>query len=206
MIEFWLSYNNGEEKLRLPVPPASFRIQRGTTINVINVNNVGEVGVIGKGRLATISLASFFPKQRYPFVQYSNFPAPYDCVAMIEKWRNSGKPIRLLITGTDINMACMIEAFQYGEQDGTGDVYFELSLIEYRFITVKATEKTTSAQQIASSRQTKDKETLYTVKSGDTLWAICKRCLGDGSKYVEVAKKNGIKDPNKLRVGQVIKL
>lgn len=46
----------------------------------------------------------------------------------------------------------------------------------------------------------------HTVKGGETLWAICKKELGDGSKYLEIAKLNNISNPNLIKVGQVIKL
>jgi resuscitation-promoting factor RpfA len=43
----------------------------------------------------------------------------------------------------------------------------------------------------------------YTVKSGDTLSEIAS---AHGMTWQELAKINGIKDPSKLRVGQVLKL
>lgn len=46
----------------------------------------------------------------------------------------------------------------------------------------------------------------YTVKSGDTLWAIAVRLLGSGSRYPEIAKLNGISNPNLIRVGTVLKV
>jgi nucleoid-associated protein YgaU len=51
-----------------------------------------------------------------------------------------------------------------------------------------------------------NKTKTYTVKKGDTLWGICKKYLGDGSKYPQIAKLNGIKNPNLIMIGQVIKL
>lgn len=36
------------------------------------------------------------------------------------------------------------------------------------------------------------------VKSGDTLWAIAEKYLGDGRRWKEIARLNGIKDPRKL--------
>lgn len=195
MIEFWLSFNNGAEKLRLPVPPSTFSIIRGTEINTININSVGEVGIIGKGKLATIQLNSFFPNQEYSFVQYRGFLPPYDNVKLIEKWRNSGKPIRLIITETDINIACMIESFEYGEEDGTGDVYFTLSLKEFRFI------KVTQVNTAVTRNVDKEVPKFYVVKSGDTLWGIAKKLFGDGSKWKQIADKNNIKDATRLIVG-----
>lgn len=36
--------------------------------------------------------------------------------------------------------------------------------------------------------------TTYTVKNGDTLWNIAKKYLGDGNKYKEIQKVNGLSD------------
>jgi LysM repeat protein len=203
-MEYWLSYNNMAESLQLPIAPSSDQIVRGNNNTTVNITAAGELGLIGKSKLATIALDSFFPAQEYDFCQYTGFPAPYDCVKMIERWRQSGQPIRLIITETDINMAASIESFSYGEQDGTGDVYFTLELKEYRFITVPivATTAVATASTSAITRQTKPVPTTYTVKKGDTLYAIAKKLTGNGSNYTTIATKNGIKNPNLISVGQ----
>lgn len=36
--------------------------------------------------------------------------------------------------------------------------------------------------------------TTYTVKKGDSLWSIAKKFLGDGNRYKEIQKVNGLKD------------
>jgi LysM repeat protein len=46
----------------------------------------------------------------------------------------------------------------------------------------------------------------YTVKAGDTLSSIAKRMTGDPNAYRQIAAANGIKDPNKIKVGQVIRI
>ena len=48
----------------------------------------------------------------------------------------------------------------------------------------------------------------YTIKSGDTLWAIAKNFLGNGSKYPEIfeANREVIEDPDKIFVGQKIRI
>lgn len=45
----------------------------------------------------------------------------------------------------------------------------------------------------------------YTVKAGDSLWAIADKELGDGSRYNEIKAMNGLKD-NTIHRGQVLKL
>lgn len=47
--------------------------------------------------------------------------------------------------------------------------------------------------------------TRYTVKSGDTLWGIAKKYLGDGNKYKEILKANGLKD-TVIRSGMVLNI
>ncbi|UWG96396.1 LysM peptidoglycan-binding domain-containing protein [Dehalobacter sp. DCM] len=208
-MEFWLMNDNNTEKLQLPVPPSSFQITRGNINTKVNIQDAGEINLIGKEKLASITLSSFFPKEEYYFCQYTGFPSPYDCVHRIESWRKSGKAIRLIITSTDINIAASIESFQYGEkEEGTGDVYFTLELKEYRLITIETVASAASTTVTTKNARSTGREipSSYTVKSGDTLWAIAKRYYGDGSKYPTLASKNGIKNPNLIYVGQVLKL
>ena len=45
----------------------------------------------------------------------------------------------------------------------------------------------------------------YTVKSGDTLWALAKFYYGDGSKYSLISSANpNITNPNLIYPGQVL--
>ena len=46
----------------------------------------------------------------------------------------------------------------------------------------------------------------YTVKKGDTLWGIAEEHLGSGTKYTQLAAINDIPNPDRVYVGQVIKL
>lgn len=49
-------------------------------------------------------------------------------------------------------------------------------------------------------------EQAYTIKAGDNLSTIAKRFYGAASKYIAVAKANGIENPDHIRVGQELKL
>ena len=57
-----------------------------------------------------------------------------------------------------------------------------------------------------AQRPAKEMAKTYVVKKGDNLWNIAKKELGDGSKFGELAKKNGISNPSLIYPGQVIKL
>lgn len=206
-MEFELSFNDRKEVLQLPVPPSTFTVSKGNlNKTVTTAHTAGEINLLGKGegKLAGITLSSFFPAQEYYFCLYRGFPKPYQCVEMIEQWRKTGQPVRLIITGTDINMTMGIESFEYGEQDGTGDVYFTLELLEYRFLKAAAEQKTEQGYtQPATQRPvTKPTPTTYIVRPGDTLWGIAVQLTGNGMNYKVIAQKNGIKNPNLIYPGQ----
>lgn len=46
----------------------------------------------------------------------------------------------------------------------------------------------------------------YTVRAGDTLWAIAGSALGNYARWPEIATKNGIRDPRSLAIGTVLVL
>jgi LysM repeat protein len=49
-------------------------------------------------------------------------------------------------------------------------------------------------------------EQAYTIKPGENLSRISKRFYNDANKYNQIAKANGINDPNKIQAGQALKL
>ena len=55
---------------------------------------------------------------------------------------------------------------------------------------------------------TDDGDVVYTVKSGDTLSHIALHYYGSAgsSSYQKIAEANGIADPNKIQVGQKLKI
>lgn len=204
-MEIWLSWQNNKERLRLPVLPPSFDVSVGNANTRVNVNEVGDINLIGKSGLKKISIETFFPAQEYYFCEYAGFPKPYDCVDMIEGWRLSGKPIRLIITETPINLALAIENFSYGERDGTGDVYFTLDLAEYKFLETKTVAKQREYTVETKRPTVKEVAKTYTVKSGDSLWAISKKLTGSGNNWRTIYNKNKKvigSNPNLIRPGQ----
>ena len=201
-MEFWIKQD--EEALQLPVKPTEFNVTVAHRNTVVNVIQLGDINLMGKTGLREVSLSSFFPDKDYNFSNNADRKSPITCVNQLESWRNSGKPVRVIITDL-LNMEATIESFTWGERDATGDIYYTLSLKEYK----KIKAKTAKAQE-ATTRETKDAESssgnTYTVKKGDCLWNIAKKFYGKGSLYTKIynANKDKIKNPNNLTVGQVL--
>lgn len=211
-MEFWLQKSDSD-KFQLPVKPSDYEIFVSSKNTVVNVIKLGDVNLIGNTGLREISLSSFFPAQDYNFSYNSDRKKPIKYVNKLEKWRKSGKPIRVIITDT-LNMECTIESFYWGEQDATGDIYYTLSLKEYvkpktsKIKTSSSSSKSsTTTKKDTSTRTTKStsssSNTTHKVKSGDSLWSIAKKYYGDGSKYNKIynANKKLISDPSVLTVG-----
>jgi nucleoid-associated protein YgaU len=205
-IEFWLTFNNGKEKIRLPVNPESITISSPFGFEDINVSRLGEITVIGERELKEYSFESFLPRDYNPtYCEYTNIPKPWDVVNRIERWRDSRKPCRLIVTGTPINTPVTIREFEYepDKAGNPGDIYFSITLKEYRFVSFARVQTNKPPQKTRPGSRSKPK--TYVVKKGDCLWKIAQRFYGKGSewrKIYEANKKVIGKNPNLIYPGQ----
>lgn len=135
-MDIFLSINNREQVIMLPVIPKEFLIKSPYKNEGFESVSQGELKLIGLRGLKSMTISSFFPQQEYPFTRDDTYKA-WEYIEMIENWRERRIPIRLVITDTPINMAVVIENFEYGIKDGTGDIYYTLTLSEFKFITVR---------------------------------------------------------------------
>lgn len=132
-MDIFLSINNREQVIKLPVTPAEFQIQSGMNNETYETISQGEIKLIGMPKIKAITLQSFFPAKDYTFLKDRSYTG-WEYVELIEGWMARRIPVRLVITGTNINMACTIESFEYGPKDGSGDIYYSISLSEFKFI------------------------------------------------------------------------
>lgn len=65
-------------------------------------------------------------------------------------------------------------------------------------------EETVEIAPVANEVPAPPAPRTHTVASGDTLFNIAKQYLGDGNRYLELAKANNIANPDHIEVGQVI--
>lgn len=196
-IQFWLKDREGLY-LRLPVNPAEFTVTSPFGVNKIVVAHLGEVSIPGERNLKDVSFESFFPRDYNPnYCEYNGFMNPRKWVLQMEKWRDTRKSVRLLITGTNVSMPVLIEQFDIRpERAGhVGDIYYNMLCVEYREPIVRKLEKKGKAvkavKAISTSRSTsKSSGSTYTVKKGDSLWTIAKRELGNGTDLEKIYQAN----------------
>lgn len=196
---------DGKTELVLPVTPDSFNLTYGNRIETINIHEVGDVNIAGYGALAAPRIDCLFPAHDYPFIQPgANTADPYSYVAQLQKWIDDKVVIRFIISDSPVNLKALVEEIEYGEQDGTGDVYAGISLRQYRELAAvqTGTAENTIRTQLAPVTTAK----TYTVVAGDTLSAICRKFYGNANLYPQLASFNKLKNANIIRVGDVLQL
>lgn len=200
-------------KFRFPVLPEKVKIAYGSDNDKMRVCGVGEVTVIQDSEAASIKFSSFFPKHYFSGCDYKNIPSPLSAVDTILELKNSGKPVRLTITGMKVSMYVTIEKFDVEEQGGDIDtIHYSITLKEYREVTIRqikvdvSTKKATISAPVSRTDTSPSGGQTYTVKKGDCLYNISRKFYGSGSKWKIIYNANlsvigG--NPNLIYPGQV---
>lgn len=135
-MDIFLSINNREEVIQLPMIPESFQVEYGNNNQVFTTISKGELNLIGNQGLKSLSIDSFFPNRDYSYAKSRAYSGD-EFVETIEAWNKRRVPIRIVITNSEgreiINLAVAIESFNYG-YDKAGDVLYSLALKEFRML------------------------------------------------------------------------
>lgn len=218
----------------LPVTPAAFDIVTPSLNKTVVLIDQGEINIPRDAGLLEISFDFLLPRQRYHFSNYnlSDYTAS-TLIPLLNLWKKTKLPFQFIVTrigaGGQVydftNIKVAIEGFTYKEDAaayGT-DTMCSITLKEYKDPqpaslimkvakyadeVVQGAVATALVATVQKSRSTTGKSVpkTYIVKQGDTLWSICKKELGNGDKWRDVAKLNNIKNPDLIQVGQKLRL
>lgn len=195
------------EEIVLPVTPSGYTLSHGQRVETVNIHQAGDAVFSGYGALASVSIDCLFPAHPYVFtaVSVGESPDPYAYVERFVRIIDQGYVMRFVVSGSTVNLLCLLEDISYGEMDGTGDVYATLTLREYRELAAPRVDAGTDVGGRPADTDPDPPQT-HTVVRGDTLSAISRKYYGTTRLYPQLAKYNGIKNPNLIIIGQVIKL
>lgn len=220
-------YNFFLDGVQLPVAPSNLSTRINNKNETITLMNEGEVNVLKKAGLTEIEFEVLLPNVNYPFAVYPNgFQPATHYLEKLEQLKLNQEPFPFIVNRMkpngnllfDTNMQMSLEEYEIQEdaEENGFDVIVVVKLKQFRAYGNKklnlnnnaSNGSTTKKATVEKVRPTtgKTKAKSVTVKQGDTLWAIAKKELGDGSKYTELAKLNNLSNPNAIRAGQVIKL
>ena len=131
-MDIYLSVNNREEVMTMPVLPSEFTISKPQKNDTFETVTEGELKLMGSLGLKSISWSSFFPVRDYPFLRDRSNTA-FGYLYTLDTWIGRKLPIRLIITETPINMACVVEDFSYTIKKD-GDMYYSITLSEFKLV------------------------------------------------------------------------
>lgn len=221
MYKMYLGINNGEEGFMLPVLPEKIELNEDGDNKTYDIINLGEINTINLPKLTEISFERFFPKYKGPYVSSEQLFEPSFYISKIREWRDKKQKIRFIFVGSplEINDLFTIESFKPSENGGEiGDIYYSIELKRYKNYGAKkvviikpknnATKKVAKINNKPPRPVTKPKQKTHTVVTGDTLWHIAKRYLGNGNKWRQIynLNKDKIKNPHWIYPGQVFRL
>ncbi|WP_307991513.1 LysM peptidoglycan-binding domain-containing protein [uncultured Clostridium sp.] len=224
-----MAYKFYMDKVLLPVPPSKMTTKISNKNKTVTLINDGEVSILKSQGLTEISFDLLLPNVEYPFADYKNgkFKEAKYFLDKFEKLKLNKTSFQFIVSrelskGKDLfstNITVSLEDYSIIEDAKEGfDVTASIKLKQYKLFSTKVVQLQTTIAASSSSgvifipakEETPPKVNTstippYTVKSGDCLWNICKRFLGDGSKYSQIAKLNNISNPNLIYPGQVIR-
>lgn len=202
-----------------PVTPSQVQTKVGNCNETVQILQMGQVNLLKNAGLEEVRFRALFPGRQYHFVQVEEgFREPSYFLERLKDFKKAQKPVQLIIfrrlaDGSQIfcsNVEMGLEEYNILEQGGEqGEFWVEIALKEYRkmqSIAYRPASDGNTLEKQPAQRPAKEMAKTYVVKKGDNLWNIAKKELGDGSKFGELAKKNGISNPSLIYPGQVIKL
>lgn len=181
-------------RFELAVNPREISVTQDSKDKTIDLLNVGEVNVPGNRGLVKVSLATFLPDQDSPFYTGN---APETMIQTVKKAKNGKKPLRIIISGTDVNTLFTISSMNEIYKEGQADIYISWSFVESRDLNtgqvaswVRRYTETGLCYRNTSNTVPK----IVTAINGDTLWSLARRYYGDGARWKDIAAANGLSE------------
>lgn len=123
------------ESLTLPVTPWKYTVTTSQNNKVIDILDSGEALLFGNAKLKKLKFTCFLPNQeRHEYHKYvvGDKYSPSECIDQITKWKESKKPVRVIITESPVNLMMGVMEFRFYEKDASRDIWYDISFEEYR--------------------------------------------------------------------------
>ena len=210
----------------MPITPSKVKVKINNQNETLTLINGDEINILKSAGLTDVSFDLLLPQVSYPFTNGGAQSADY-YLSLFERLKTAKQPFQWILnrsmpSGKRLfytNLTVGMEDYQITDDAEEGfDITVTVSLKQYRHygtktVTVQPAEtatETPTATVEQPQRETAEapQQSDYTVKSGDCLWNIAKKYLGDGSRYNEIYElnKDKITNPNLIYTGQVLTL
>lgn len=202
-----MAYDFYLDGVQLPIAPGKLEIKVTNKNKTVDLINTGEVNILKKEGLSEISFEAEFTHNKLPFYR-GTFRDVQFFLSKLELLKTDCKPFQFIVSrqlGNKVlfntNMKVSLEEYNIVEDaDNGSDVKVAIKLKQYRdYSTKKLVPATLKNETGRPSIKIEPKRVdsinapnskTYTVKSGDSLWSICQKQLGNGSLYKKVYELN----------------
>lgn len=202
-----ISFAGQGGSFELAVNPKQIQVTQANNTKTIDLLNTGTVAIAGNRGLTKTTIDTFLPASKSPF--YKN-KSPAELLGLIKKWKNGKLPVRLIISGTDINTMFLIDSSKEEYLEGQADIKVSWSFVEYRPLNVAAVASiaacSNNGAELSSRAADREIPKSVTIKNGDSLWALAVKYYGNGGQWKKIADANNIENENKLKIGMVVEL
>ncbi|MEY8318402.1 LysM peptidoglycan-binding domain-containing protein [Oscillospiraceae bacterium 50-58] len=206
----------------MPITPSKVKVKINNQNKTLTLISGEEINILKEAKLTDVSFDVVLPQVPYPFTNGGAQSADY-YLSLFERLKQSKTPFQWILNrsrpdGVALfysNLTVGLEDYQITDDAKDGfDLAVSVKLKQYRAFgtkTVQITPSPAPSQPATATVQEPPRETTsapkaanYTVKSGDCLWNIAKKQLGDGSRWKEIYElnKDKIKNPNLIYSGQ----
>lgn len=221
-----MAYKMYLDGVLMPITPSKVKVKINNQNETLTLISGEEINILKAAGLTDVSFDLLLPQVPYPFTNGGAQPADY-YLSLFERLKTAKEPFQWILNrekpnGSRLfytNLTVGMEDYQITDDAEEGfDITVTVSLKQYRHYGTKtvtiqpastpATKPTATVEPPKRETSQAPKQSTYTVKSGDCLWNISKKYLGDGSRYNEIynLNKDKIKNPNLIYAGQVLTL
>lgn len=133
------SANNNEEIMIMPVVPEDLPEIEKSYNNTSMTTLYGELNLIGVKGLRQLTLESFLPCSKRPYMRPGSSMDYEAYIKFFERWADAQKPIRVVMVDTNreiLNMAAAVQSFSW-KVKRNGDISYSLVLKEFAFVKVR---------------------------------------------------------------------
>lgn len=210
----------------MPITPSKVKVKINNQNKTLVLISGEEINILKDAKLTDVSFDLLLPQVPYPFTNGGAQGADY-YLSLFERLKKSKEPFQWILNrsrpdGAGMfysNLTVGLEDYQITDDAMEGfDITVSVKLRQYRAFgtkTVQITQPTTPTEPAAATvkeaprpAESAPKNAAYTVQSGDSLWNIAKKQLGDGSHWQEIyhLNKDKITNPNLIHPNQSLTL
>lgn len=215
-----MAYEVYIDDMLLPIPPQKIPIKYPGQNKAATLISGEEINIVRPPGLAEISIDVIIPQMDYPCAVWDgSIDDAENFISRLQELKESGNSFEFIVIRDDFdtNMDVTLEDYKVSDDVKEGrDLAVSITMKEARHYGTKVMNFAIAPEQPVPAAAPPEAERpaappqakTYTVQSGDCLWNIAKKQLGDGGRWKEIHNLNldKISNPNLIHPGQVLTL